>query len=357
MSDVATVPITRERTCLPWTQRIAQTPPWSPWRLAVAIAVGLLAAFLGVELALDRVPLLLGQIQNGTTRDAQLNARIALIQVLLVAYLPAAFADGARGARAAVASILPSLDAGPAELAALRDEAGRYDAGRMRIAGWIGIGVAILIPFWIDRNLAAWEVWRKAVEPILQRALLLPTGWLGARFLYAVTVESRRLSRAGALARVDLLDLRTFAPLTRQGMRYALIVLGLLSILVLYGYDYDKPGLMGVVATAGALALGAAAAALLLPLRGAHAAIRAAKHAELAWCDAELRRARAALGGGGASTRSLADVAAWRNLVSAVPEWPLDAPTLQRFLLYLAIPLGSWLGGALVEHIVDLVLR
>ena len=44
-------------------------------------------------------------------------------------------------------------------------------------------------------------------------------------------------------------------------------------------------------------------------------------------------------------------------MVGAVPEWPLDAPTLRRFVLYLAIPFGSWLGGAVVERIVDLVLR
>jgi hypothetical protein len=219
------------------------------------------------------------------------------------------------------------------------------------------MGLVILIPFWIDRELAAWVVWEKTAEPIAQRALLFPTGWFGARFLYAVTVESRRLSRAGALVRVDLLDLRAFAPLTRQGMRYALLVLGLLSILVLYGYDYDKRGLMGVVATAGVIALGAAVTALLVPLRGAHEAIRAAKRAELDWCEAELRAARDALATGGTAARSLADLVAWRSLVSGVAEWPLDAPTVQRFFLYLAIPLGSWLGGALVDRVVDVVLR
>jgi predicted MFS family arabinose efflux permease len=28
-----------------------------------------------------------------------------------------------------------------------------------------------------------------------------------------------------------------------------------------------------------------------------------------------------------------------------------DAPTLTRFFLYIAIPLGSWIGGALVERL------
>ena len=33
-----------------------------------------------------------------------------------------------------------------------------------------------------------------------------------------------------------------------------------------------------------------------------------------------------------------------------------DVPTLRRFGLYLMIPLGSMIGGALVERVVDAVL-
>jgi hypothetical protein len=40
-----------------------------------------------------------------------------------------------------------------------------------------------------------------------------------------------------------------------------------------------------------------------------------------------------------------------------VRERPIDAPTLRRFALYLAIPLGSWFGGALVERMVDTLPR
>ena len=107
------------------------------------------------------------------------------------------------------------------------------------------------------------------------------------------------------------------------------------------------------------MALAAAAAALLLPLRGARQAIVAAKRSELDWCDAALRRARAALECDTApiGARSIADLAAWRGVVAAVHEWPLDAPTLRRFVLVLGLPIGSWLGGAFVERVVDFVLR
>jgi len=39
-----------------------------------------------------------------------------------------------------------------------------------------------------------------------------------------------------------------------------------------------------------------------------------------------------------------------------VREWPFDAPTLTRFFLYVAIPLGSWIGGALIERLLGTVL-
>jgi hypothetical protein len=91
---------------------------------------------------------------------------------------------------------------------------------------------------------------------------------------------------------------------------------------------------------------------LLLPVRGVRRAIAAEKKRELDWSTAELRRAREGADG----ARPLADVLAWRSFVESVPEWPFDAPTLARFALYLAIPLGSWFGGALVDRMVDALL-
>ena len=112
-----------------------------------------------------------------------------------------------------------------------------------------------------------------------------------------------------------------------------------------------------LTSTVVAIALGVIALAcvsLLLPLRGLRDSIRRAKQRELAWCHEQIRRARE--GSARDSTLSLADLVAYRGLVEAVREWPLDAPTLRRFALYLVIPLASWLGGALVERMVDAVV-
>jgi hypothetical protein len=54
---------------------------------------------------------------------------------------------------------------------------------------------------------------------------------------------------------------------------------------------------------------------------------------------------------------SLPGLLAWESRVERVPEWPIDAGALRRIALYLLIPLGSWMGGALVERLVDALLR
>ncbi|MBV1933906.1 MAG: hypothetical protein KUG59_04400 [Parvibaculaceae bacterium] len=49
----------------------------------------------------------------------------------------------------------------------------------------------------------------------------------------------------------------------------------------------------------------------------------------------------------------LGGLVAFEQRIEAVSEWPLDLSTLSRFSLYLAIPMVSWIGGALVEQVVD----
>lgn len=54
-----------------------------------------------------------------------------------------------------------------------------------------------------------------------------------------------------------------------------------------------------------------------------------------------------------ATIARLGGLVAFEQRIEAVSEWPLDLSTLSRFSLYLAIPMVSWVGGALVEQVVD----
>jgi len=98
----------------------------------------------------------------------------------------------------------------------------------------------------------------------------------------------------------------------------------------------------------------------LLPSRGVHERLHAAKLEELTRVRAEIECARAALvdtRNKGAEIARMPALLAWEARVERVSVWPFDAATLVRFALFLLIPLGSWLGGALVERAVDSVLR
>ena len=132
----------------------------------------------------------------------------------------------------------------------------------------------------------------------------------------------------------------------------------LFSILALPGLR--DPGFLAAGLVTLLVVAAVSVTALVLPVRGAHARIRRAKSDELDRVNAAIRGAPGALAGSAIESRAanagLADLLAYRAAIETVREWPFDAPTVLRFALYLAIPLGSWLGGALVERALESLL-
>lgn len=169
---------------------------------------------------------------------------------------------------------------------------------------------------------------------------------------------ARRFSRLGRdWVQVDLLDLEPLAPFVRRGLRTAFGCLLLVSLVVLLVRAVSK---LDVLILFLLISCGVGLSALLLPMRGAHVRMRAAKQAELARVRAAIRSERQALwqpneaaAPGGSR---LSQLLAYEARVERVREWPFDTPTLLRFSLYLALPLGSWLGGAIVERLLGAVL-
>jgi hypothetical protein len=88
--------------------------------------------------------------------------------------------------------------------------------------------------------------------------------------------------------------------------------------------------------------------------------IRSQKAAELARVRARLRSARdALLAGAGDDARAgeLPALLAYEQRIERVPEWAVDLPQIARFVLLALLALGSWLGGAVVERLLDLFWR
>jgi hypothetical protein len=156
---------------------------------------------------------------------------------------------------------------------------------------------------------------------------------------------------------VDVFDTRSLAPFVRQGMQTALAWLGFIAVVALSLLE-QRMGVVIAINVLGALVL--AVTALLLPIRGLHEQLVHAKARELDWVREAIRQERQRLREGGeAQTGAAARVPgllAYEARIERVREWPFDVPSLLRFTLYLAIPLGSWFGGALVERLLGLML-
>jgi hypothetical protein len=320
-----------------------------PAMLGIAVSVALIAGFVLMVLASGAAE---RALVSGRPLWENRDLRLAIVVGLLAGYLPVARRYQVRSAARARRELEPRLAPAAPDAQTFR----RLDGRR---AAWLGVATIAFVPFTallIDRDPGLYFTpgyWR--AETWFSWTVGAWVGfWLGT-FAYVTLAYARRFSRlAASLRPIDLLDLGGLAPFARHGLSSALQWLVLLSIVALNALD-----VAWFVATA-AIATAAGVAALTLPVQGLHRRLRAAKHAELDRIRAALREEPGALRGSPlerrAGTLSIADLLAWRGFVESVREWPFDAFTIVRFGLYLAIPLGSWLGGAFVERLLGAAL-
>ena len=338
---------------LSWIERFYQTVPVSPIWVGLGIVGALLALFLAIAWVFGGLAIVRAGDQGlWEYREA----RFGILVALLAGYLPIAHRYVVLGAKKNVEDLLPLLDTSSRRRDAVQRRFGLLDARAARTAGFLGILIAPITALLIDRDPTLY----------LQRAYWAPeqafawivgawVGWNLGVFVYSTLAYARRFSDlAGEVERIDLFDLYALAPFARQGLRSALLWLVLLSLVSLNAVD-----LIWFFSIA-AIALVGGTAALILPVRGIHLRLRQAKKAELERVHAAIRGDPGALSGSligahGTSLR-LSDLLAYRKFLESVREWPFDAPSMLRFALYLAIPLGSWLGGAFVERLLGAAL-
>ncbi|MGH0030637.1 MAG: hypothetical protein ACQGVC_12660 [Myxococcota bacterium] len=234
---------------------------------------------------------------------------------------------------------------------------------KSRLAGLAGVfffvGI-IEVPTLVTggRSLSAWTSLHT-----LSYMLLLGTCffWAVGRTAYFSTTRAR-LGPALERVHVDLLDRGPLRVFGRMALRNAFVWVAGLSIAALAFVNREiriEQALL-VVVPIGVAGLAVGISAMLLPMRGIHRRIVAAKSEELARVEAAIRGDAGALVGSRIEARQpppgLADLVAYRDLIEKAPEWPLDAGSFRRLGLYLLLPIGSWVGGALVERLVGLLL-
>ena len=177
-------------------------------------------------------------------------------------------------------------------------------------------------------------------EVLLSLALFAVLGW-AAGAAWSLSRQTR------AHARPDLLNARPLAPLARCGTRMLLfwVLMISLNFPVLFLGSAEVLRVLGVMVL---VLFALAIAALAIPTWGARQALRATKAAELDRVQQEIRDAREAR-----DDSRLPGLLAWEARIASVSEWPIDAGSFRLTGLYLLIPLLSWVGGALVERVVD----
>lgn len=282
--------------------------------------------------------------------------RLEIVFAVILGYLVACGRWIVRSVRRDLDALAPVLALEPAELAAERDTIGLFSRAALlgAVAGGVTVGVAInaVVNSLLPPGHPAWD-------DLYWRLLRDVTIWIFAiRLMLVVIGSARRVSRLSErAARIDLLDLRGLAPLARIGLRSALaFAVAASMIAALAGDALTLPVTlvtMAVVAVVGAFTV-------LLPVRGARRAIRAAKDAELLAIRAAIAHTRNATLNrateNGEDAGRLGGLLALEQRIVSVGEWPFGIGTFLRFALFIVLPLGSWIAAALVERMVSRVL-
>jgi len=281
---------------------------------------------------------------------------VDVLNGVLFAYPPTATALLRRGRLRDLRDLRPVLECDEAGFARTVRETVCVPRLRLAAIGLVGAlalgSMPVLDPaYWAERRPALTEV-----EMLFHLLRMGSAGWLvGHAFLTDVT-GAAGLYRIGARwLRVDLLDLRPLAPFARAGQRSAFAWVLAASLVSLFW-------LSPVVGKSNGAIIGAilllVTIGFFFSIYGAHQRIRAAKQHALASLNAKIRRSGEALmlGRTPDDAHRIADLVAFHSFLERVREWPIGAPTIVRGALIAALALGSWLGGALVEQLLQRVI-
>jgi len=282
--------------------------------------------------------------------------RLEIVFAVILGYVFACGGWIVRNMRRDLDTLAPVLAIEPSELAAERAGIGLFSPLALFVAGAGGVAVGIVVHLLVNALLPPGH---SALDDRLWRFLRDVTIWtLSIRLVVVVIGSSQRVSRLSErVARIDLLDLRGLAPLARIGLRSALaFALAASMIAAMASDELTLPVALITMVIVGAVG----AFSVLLPVRGVHRAIRAAKDAELLAVRAAIARSRRAALARDATAADdatrLGDLLAFEARIAGVGEWPFGLGTFVRLTVFLALPLGSWIAGALVEWLVSRVL-
>ncbi|WOF74709.1 hypothetical protein QMT40_002368 [Parvibaculaceae bacterium PLY_AMNH_Bact1] len=251
------------------------------------------------------------------------------------------------------------------QLLSLWDEhmrAGQSTARFVGIAGYL-FGLIALVPalpgvmellgfqgrykFLPPASMQVAAVWFLAVTPFAFSLI--------AKYFYLTIDEGRLWSRLRRdTAAPDIFDPKKLQPVTRASMRGAFtwVIGATIGSLFFLSSGIDRFVLLPFFMGIGVVAI----LNLLVPLFGWHRKIVREKERQMSEVQLVIDRYWLRLKvaeDDEAALSKMGGLLAMEARIQAAREWPIDFSTIGRLAFYLAIPLFSWIGGALMERAVD----
>ena len=234
---------------------------------------------------------------------------------------------------------------------------------RSRLAGAASVlaFVAIIEATLIVNGQQPVASWFRLHNSSATMVLALLMGWFFGRFVYlslcffslAATISKLPIPNKSD---VDLLNLDNIYAIGRSGLPNALIWLVGVAIAILFVPGFSNANLW-INGPIFAISLGVGLVALLRPALYVRNLILTVKREELARLKPLLPQARDdALTGDESKHGRLTDLLAYKDRIESTSDWPFDASTLFRFVLYVSIPVFSMVAGALVDRVVSIAL-
>ncbi len=331
----------------PWLIRFLDRVPLPLPLMAISIA---LAHFLFMSiLRFALSPTLEGEYLYWWYGTGFLGLGSDIVLSMIVGYMATAGYYGLREAVRDFLSLRPALSCDDIEFDHLLSRLQRVPRVPLYIAGVLALVMGFSLPltpdYWADPP-RLWSTEMTLVQIKECLVIFFTARTIALEFISAGLFSSV----AQQFVRIELLDPERVAPFSRRALRGVLVFVLYMAIVSLL-----IPS-VGVIATTIGAVIGAsllAAAVFLIPLIPLQRKIHAAKQSELARLRADIRRENEARNPGDEDWTRLAGLAgliAYEQRIEKVSTWAFNTPTVVRFLLYVSLGIGSWLGAAFVER-------
>lgn len=325
-------------------------PPWLGLGLAIAFSIFVLLVHVLANATIGPVELPFGPARH---------AGSVLVNGALVGLIFTGHAQLHLGAVSDLQQLRPMLSESDDEFARLKHEFPNLSS-RLRWFTTAGGGLGGLAVASLDPTLQQFYAQVAPTDPrylvyLIQNILF---GALGTRLFAAEIHLTRAYARLGERVEVDLLDLSKVLIFARKGLRSVVIWVLISSAFSMF-WVLDSAGQANAWLPLAVLIL--VIVALVAPTLGIHRSIKTAKGKELALLSEAIRTERAvALAPRRADARPedarLGNLIQYQSFIKSLREWPFDLSIVSRSLLLIVLGAGSWLGGAIVERLLNVLL-